>query len=30
MPQKLRLLLAENVGIRVYEELKRRGFDVHA
>jgi len=30
LPQKLRLLLDENVGIRVYEELRRRGFNVQS
>jgi len=26
--QRLRLLLDENIGLRVYEELKRRGYEV--
>ena len=30
MPRRLRLLLDENIGIRVYEELKRRRFDVQS
>ena len=30
MPRKPRLLSDENLGIRVYEELKRRGFDVQS
>ena len=30
MPQRLRLLLDENIGIRVYEELRRRGFNVQS
>ncbi|HDD64291.1 MAG: hypothetical protein DRJ32_04655 [Thermoprotei archaeon] len=30
MPQRLKLLLGENIGIRVYEELRRRGFDVQS
>ena len=28
LSQRLRLLLDENMGVRVYEELGRRGFDV--
>jgi len=30
LPQRLRLLLDENIGIRVYEELRRRGFNVQS
>ena len=30
MPRRLKLLLDENLGIRVYEELKRRGLDVQS
>jgi len=26
--QRLKLLLDENIGLRVYEELKRRGYEV--
>jgi len=26
--QKLKLLLDENIGLKVYEELKRREYDV--
>ena len=26
--QRLRLLLDENIGLRVYEELEKRGYDV--
>ena len=30
MHRRLRLLLDENIGIRVYKELRRRGFDVQS
>ena len=30
MPRRPRLLLDENIGTRVYEELRRRGFDVQS
>ena len=30
MPQELRLVLDENIGMKVYQELKRRGFNVQS
>jgi len=30
LSRRLKLLLDENLGIRVYEELKRRGLDVQS
>jgi len=30
LPRRLRLLLDENIGMRVYEELRRRGFNVQS
>jgi len=30
LPPRPNLLLDENIGVKVYEELKRRGFDVQS
>ena len=30
LSRRLRLLLDENLGIKVYEELRRRGFNVQS
>ena len=30
LSQRLKILLDENLGIKVYEELKRKGFDVQS
>ena len=30
MSQKLKLLLDENMGVRIYEELKKMGLDVQS